>query len=255
MPGPIVSAGELPWWLDPAKKSVTDPLYITLARRAASAVGLDNPEAAVMGAASPLGLAGEVPAETMMHPSKPGSIKGGAAVWELLKHLQDFAAKEPEAVRAMPGNITGRYIPPPGAIKAPEGFQLPIKGGNAGAFGGATSITRMPELEARRKLLLEQLARTKPQVEVPRISSMDELKDIVGRQGPAEPPPPLSRIAGTGAARTVNKKTNKLNEDLVRTVRKMGAEGQSLAAIGRQLNLNPSTLSEVLRGGSWAWVK
>lgn len=63
MPGPIVSSGELPWWLDPAKKSVTDPLYITLLRKAASITGLDNPEAAVMGIAAPMMAAESLPTD------------------------------------------------------------------------------------------------------------------------------------------------------------------------------------------------
>lgn len=255
MPGPIVSAGELPWWLDPAKKSVTDPLYITLARRAASAAGLDNPEAAVMGAASPLGLAGEVPVETMMHPSKEGSIKGGQAVWELLRHLQNFASKEPEVGNVMPGSTTGRYIPPPGRINAPEGFLLPTKNKfEKDVMGKATSITRAPELTARRNLLLEQMARTKPQENIPTVSSMEELKDLVGKQGPSLPPPPLSQKPRSGAASATNRPT-KLNEDLVRLVRKMYADGMKQSEIAKKLNINASNLSGVIQGGAWAWVK
>lgn len=44
----------LPWWADPAKESVTDPLWSTMIKKAVHLTGLDDPNTAVFGMANPL---------------------------------------------------------------------------------------------------------------------------------------------------------------------------------------------------------
>lgn len=56
MPGPVIQPAKLPWWLDPKHKSVMDPLYIALARNAASLIGLDDPAGQMMQIGSPTPL-------------------------------------------------------------------------------------------------------------------------------------------------------------------------------------------------------
>lgn len=61
MPGATISNPGLPWWLDPKGKSVMDPLYIQLARRAAGMAGLDNPNSIMqVGLPDPVGEQGSL---------------------------------------------------------------------------------------------------------------------------------------------------------------------------------------------------
>jgi len=54
MPGPIITAKPLPEWADPNKTSESDPLYLTLLRKAVGLSGITDPESAMMGMATPL---------------------------------------------------------------------------------------------------------------------------------------------------------------------------------------------------------
>lgn len=99
MPGPIIQNPEIPWWADPKGSSVMDPLYITLARKAAGLMGVDNPTSNIMGAASggPLG--------------EPAEEVGGAAR-KLANFLNRGKLQPSEAINPASTNIGGVLSPP-----------------------------------------------------------------------------------------------------------------------------------------------
>lgn len=78
MPGPIITAKPLPEWADPNKASESDPLYQTLLRKAVGWSGVNDPESAMMGIASPL---------VSIYKDKAAREAGGAIYKEMAEKL------------------------------------------------------------------------------------------------------------------------------------------------------------------------
>lgn len=190
----------------------------------------------------------------MALPSKEGSIRGGKAMWELLKQLTDFKPAKIDLSRVI-SEPTARYIPPAGHIVAPEGFTIPIRSAYGTSSGNWSHITRAPELEALRNVQQEQLSRFKPpSPDVQSVSSIDELKDIVKSGAPSR-----ERVLPAGKTnapimKALARKTTKLNEDLVRAIRAEAAT-TDLNKLAKKYNVSESTVGDVVKRDSWAWVK
>ena len=104
MPGPVIPTPKLPWWADPKKESVTDPLLATLARRAVSLTGLDDPQSQVLQAGIPVPLVAGV---------KPSQIpilkKTGKALLERVKR----EGLQQQYYPGIPASLPPTYVPTP----------------------------------------------------------------------------------------------------------------------------------------------
>ena len=84
-----------------------------------------------------------------------------------------------------------------------------------------------------------------------RLKPGESLGDVVPpAKGPTVPPPPLFVKGRTGGqSRGVR---GRLTEDMVRDIRQIGSLGK---ASQKYPDMSEAALNDVLRGGSWAWVK
>lgn len=188
-------------------------------------VGGDDPNNAVMGAVSPLAMAGEGSLFGDLAASAGKKIKSiqHPAMQELLWLLGNVKSENPES--ALQGQLLSRMTPkhglPPQAISAPEGFTFE-------GLGRKVPVAASPNTER----FLDWKSKTDP------------TRDFR-----------LSRRQGTGLLNpeTANRfKRAGLSEDMIRDIRTIS---DLPTAQSTYPHLKPETIKGILRGDTWGWVK
>jgi len=138
---PLIPNPPFPSWADPNQANSQDPLYQTLLRKAVGVFGLNDPTAAVMGAAAPGGAEGTGGLLDYLSRIKAGKVAPLGASQELINLLTKFAPSgtpggsaagtsiggsvpQPTTTRQIFGNMLSRNPDLTGAFQAPEKADL-----------------------------------------------------------------------------------------------------------------------------------
>lgn len=135
-------------------------------------------------------------------------------------------------------------------------FRLPngklLKGGMGGDIGGMAPKFQIIEGEQADRAL--NALKTTPPVQA--ITSPDELGDIT--QAPKTPAPTRKPLVQDSAARQsgMAPQNSKLNVTDVQRIKGMSTQGAKIADIVKEYpGISTSTISAIVKGDSWAWVK
>lgn len=217
MPGPLIKSPELPWWADPKGASVMDPLYVTLARKAAGILGADDPNSQVMN------IAGGPLATTV-------ESKG------LSPLLKAIFTKSPEAE---------------GVYNKAMASQLPEVLANRQASNAAKYATNARAHDA----LLDLAVSGRPRP-IPTATGFDTAIPLGSPSPTINRPavgPSMSLGLATGGDSTLATKLKKsgLTEDIIRDMRALGPE----LAAKKYKNMPATTVRGIAVGDSWSRIK
>lgn len=273
MPGPLYTPPELPWWLDPAKASVTDSLPVTLARKTAGALGAGgDPATAAMGmAGGPLEDVASVPqglVSTLLR--KYRTQPQGEATGALMNLLNGFKGEAPNLAQTLAGSAIGGQVPQPSrfsSLLSNATTRVPEAAGQL-ETGAPHSIVKRPygmraqfDREAAVRGTgpegedLFNLRKAMGEYERPSITSLDQLSDIVQSPGGPSAPPPQSIAQFRGGNSTSNLSrmatTSKLTPEKVRAIRAVGTVKDAIASFP---DLGPETVKGIHRRDTYGWV-
>jgi hypothetical protein len=243
---------------DPAEQNESDPLYMTLYKKAMGLISGTDPQDQAINAAFP-GSVAMAPIRKAITRRGAGS---GRAIDALLELLNGF---KPEERTILPeGRPRGAYVPPPTTVKVPEGLEGVVRLPEMDpAIGRAPRLTTIRRQQGKTRELTAREARAGEGLKaIPRVSSPDEIELAAktsvgvpseGRKLTAQEMRTKQAIANGGIVQKVPGNA-KLNPDIVRQIRAM--TGKSLTEVAAAFpDINPETLRSVLVGDSWSQIK
>lgn len=266
---PLYPRQPLPDWADPAQASVMDPLYKTLARRATSTLGLDDPSSQIMNAAMPMTNIETGPIGTVKGALKADLGPKAEAAATLIKQLLGFNAN-PVDKNLVPTESLMRRVPSPlrfddilkrTLTRVPEArdmFEIP-----------GSVVKRAPGLPSRYQAEAAIRGGSKPTQEAglladvlsgkyerPSVRSFAELSDIAPSPSNtvSGPRPALSGYAsnGIGNAKAMSALSRSgLTQEDVRLIRTLSKE----EATQKYPKIGPDTLSGIRRKDTFSWIK